>query len=181
MSVVAFDTLKFAQTLRDKAKLTSEQAEGISEAFADAVSEQIATKSDFINLATKQDLADLKKQDLAELDKKISGTKDDISSLKKDISGLQKDISGLQKDISELQKDMSGLKNDISGTKNDIFDLKKDVSGLKKDISDIHRLIAETNTRIVDSKAETLKWVIGLSMAQIAAMFALFRLLPGWH
>ena len=174
MSVVAFDTLKFAQTLRDKAKLTSEQAEGISEAFADAVSEQIATKSDFINLATKQDLADLKKQDLAELDKKISGTKDDISSLKKDISGLQKDIS-------ELQKDMSGLKNDISGTKNDIFDLKKDVSGLKKDISDIHRLIAETNTRIVDSKAETLKWVIGLSMAQIAAMFALFRLLPGWH
>jgi archaellum component FlaC len=139
MSVVAFDTLKFAQTLRDKAKLTSEQAEGISQAFADAVSEQIATKSDFINLATKQDLADLKKQDLADLDKKISGAKDDVS------------------------------------------DLKKDISGLKMDISDIHRLIADTNTKIVESKAETLKWVIGLSMAQIAAMFALFRLLPGGH
>jgi len=103
MSVVAFDTLKFAQTLRNKAKLTSEQAEGISEAFADAVSDQIATKGDLARLATKQDIAD------------------------------------------------------------------------------IMRLIADTNTRIVDSKAETLKWVIGLSMAQIAAMFALFRLLPGGH
>lgn len=35
MSVVAFDTLKFAQTLRDKAHVPSEQAEGIAEAFAD--------------------------------------------------------------------------------------------------------------------------------------------------
>jgi hypothetical protein len=118
MSVVAFDTLKFAQTLRNKAKLTSEQAEGISEAFADAVSDQIATKADLANLATKQDIADLKKQDLAEVNEKITET---------------------------------------------------------------HRLIADTNTKIVESKAETLKWVIGLSMAQIAAMFALFRLLPGGH
>lgn len=46
MSSVTFDTLKFAQTLRDKAKLTPEQAEGISQAFSDATGEQIATKSD---------------------------------------------------------------------------------------------------------------------------------------
>lgn len=45
MSVAAFDTLKFAQNLRDKAKLTPEQAEGISEAFADATSEQMVTKT----------------------------------------------------------------------------------------------------------------------------------------
>lgn len=45
MSMVAFDTLRFAQTLREKAKLTIEQAEGISEAFADATSEQMVTKS----------------------------------------------------------------------------------------------------------------------------------------
>ena len=46
MSTVVFDTLKFAQTLREKAKLTNEQAEGISQAFADATSEQIVTKAD---------------------------------------------------------------------------------------------------------------------------------------
>jgi predicted secreted protein len=45
MSMAAFDTLQFAQTLREKAKLTIEQAEGISEAFADATSDQMVTKS----------------------------------------------------------------------------------------------------------------------------------------
>jgi len=45
MSMAAFDTLRFAQTLREKAKLTIEQAEGISEAFADATSEQMVTRS----------------------------------------------------------------------------------------------------------------------------------------
>ena len=46
MSAVAFDTSKFAQTLRDKAKLSPEQAEGISEAFAAATSEEMVTKTD---------------------------------------------------------------------------------------------------------------------------------------
>jgi hypothetical protein len=43
---VAFDTLKFAQTLRDKAHVPQDQAEGIAQAFADATGQQIATKSD---------------------------------------------------------------------------------------------------------------------------------------
>ncbi len=46
MSAVTFDTFKFAQILRDKAKLTTEHAEGISEAFANATGEQLATKTD---------------------------------------------------------------------------------------------------------------------------------------
>jgi hypothetical protein len=60
MVAVAFDTLKFAQTLRDKAKLTSEQAEGISQAFADATGEQLATKADLSSLATKADISEVK-------------------------------------------------------------------------------------------------------------------------
>ena len=44
MSAVAFDTLKFAQTLRDKAKLTPEQAEGIASAFAEATDKQLVTR-----------------------------------------------------------------------------------------------------------------------------------------
>jgi hypothetical protein len=55
MSTITFDTLKFAQTLREKAKLTSEQAEGISQAFADATSDQMVTKSDL-----REELAPIK-------------------------------------------------------------------------------------------------------------------------
>ncbi len=43
---VIFDTLALAQKLRDKAKFTPEQAEGAAEAFAEAMSEQVATKAD---------------------------------------------------------------------------------------------------------------------------------------
>ena len=41
----SLSTLKFAQTLRDKAKLNPEQAENISEAFAAANSEVMVTKT----------------------------------------------------------------------------------------------------------------------------------------
>ena len=43
---VAFDTLKFARALRDKANMSAEQAEGVAEAFSGATSEQLATKAD---------------------------------------------------------------------------------------------------------------------------------------
>lgn len=46
MAVVAFDTLKFAQTLRDKANFSQADAEGVAEAFADATGDQLATKAD---------------------------------------------------------------------------------------------------------------------------------------
>jgi hypothetical protein len=45
MATVAFDTLKFAQTLRDKAKFTPEQAEGVAQAFSDASGEQLVTQA----------------------------------------------------------------------------------------------------------------------------------------
>jgi len=46
MTALAFDTLKFAQTLRDKAKFTQEQSEGLATAIADATSDQLATKAE---------------------------------------------------------------------------------------------------------------------------------------
>ncbi len=53
MSAIATDTLKFAQTLRDKAKLSPEQAEGISEAFAAATSEEMVTKT-YLDMRLKE-------------------------------------------------------------------------------------------------------------------------------
>lgn len=46
MTAVAFDTLKFARSLREKAKLSSEQAEGLADAFTELFQGDIATKSD---------------------------------------------------------------------------------------------------------------------------------------
>jgi hypothetical protein len=46
VSVVAFDTLKFARSLRDKAKLSPEQAEGFADAIAEAMQGDLATKAD---------------------------------------------------------------------------------------------------------------------------------------
>ncbi len=83
MSAVAFDTLNFAQTLRDKAKFSPEQAEGLSEAFAQASADQLATKADVADLRTdlKTDIADLRSDLRAtelRLEAKIAECKSDI-------------------------------------------------------------------------------------------------------
>ncbi|MEE7438610.1 hypothetical protein [Methylobacterium oryzae] len=46
MAAVAFDTLKFARTLREKAKLSPEQAEGLADAMAEALQGDLVTKAD---------------------------------------------------------------------------------------------------------------------------------------
>ena len=80
MSAVAFDTLKFAQTLRDKAKFSPEQAEGLAEAFSQASADQLATKSDIAEL--RSDFrADLREVELR-LEAKILST---VAECKADI------------------------------------------------------------------------------------------------
>jgi hypothetical protein len=76
VSAVAFDTLNFAQTLRDKAKFTPEQAEGLSEAFAQASADQLATKADITGL--RSDFrSDLREAELR-LEAKIEATRAEI-------------------------------------------------------------------------------------------------------
>ena len=69
MTATVFDTLKFAGTLRDKAKFSPEQAEGIADAMAEALQGDFATRSDIqavrtdikaLRLSTKADLAEAK-------------------------------------------------------------------------------------------------------------------------
>ena len=74
MSAVAFDTLKFAQNLRDKANFSPSQAEGISQAFSEAIAGQLATRDDLINLATKDDVSAVK-DELKRLEGKIEASK----------------------------------------------------------------------------------------------------------
>ncbi|MEI6559904.1 MAG: hypothetical protein WCO00_15985, partial [Rhodospirillaceae bacterium] len=51
MAAVAFDTLKLARKLRDTAQMSAEQAEGVADALAEAMSgAELATKPDIREL-----------------------------------------------------------------------------------------------------------------------------------
>lgn len=50
MAAAAFDTLKLVRALRDKAKFSAEQAEGLADAMAEAMQGDIATKTDLREL-----------------------------------------------------------------------------------------------------------------------------------
>ena len=77
MSAVAFDTLKLARKLRESAQMSQEQAEGVSDALAEAMSgAELATKSDIRELAaaTKNDIRELAaaaKNDIRELELRL--------------------------------------------------------------------------------------------------------------
>ena len=71
-----FDTLRLARSLRDKAQFTSEQAEGMADALAEAMQGDLATKTDLSSVQT--DLrAELRETELR-LEAKIEATKVDL-------------------------------------------------------------------------------------------------------
>ncbi len=76
MTALAFDTLKFAQTLRDKAKFTQEQSEGLAFAISDATSDQLATKSDIKDLRMELK-SDMREMELR-LETKIESLRGDV-------------------------------------------------------------------------------------------------------
>ena len=53
MSPVLFDTLKLTRALREKARFTQEQAEGLTDALSESFEERVATKQDIANLEAK--------------------------------------------------------------------------------------------------------------------------------
>ena len=57
VTAVAFGTLQFVRTLRDKAKMSSEQAEGLADKIDIAA---VRTDIEALRLASRADLADTK-------------------------------------------------------------------------------------------------------------------------
>ena len=115
MSNLAFDTHKFVKDLTRNG-MPDKQAEVLADHYASLLNDRLATKDD-----------------LAALRKELKG---DINSLRSELKG---DISGLR---SELKGDISGLrgelKGDISGLRKDMISLeerlKGDIIGLRKDM-----------------------------------------------
>lgn len=108
---VMFDTLKFARTLRDGGGSTAEQAEGLSDAIADAMAGEVVGRADLkaTETALHHEIVALRtelKADIAEL----------RTELKADIAELRAELKG---DIAALRTDMRGLEAKIEAARSD--------------------------------------------------------------
>jgi hypothetical protein len=122
MSAVAFDTLKFAQNLRDKANFSPAQAEGVSQAFSEAITDQLATRGDLADLATKADMAALSAATKADMAALSAATKDDIAALsaatKDDIADVRKELGAFR---IQVKDDFARLEVKIESTRSEIL------------------------------------------------------------
>ncbi|WP_375465118.1 DUF1640 domain-containing protein [uncultured Methylobacterium sp.] len=105
MTAVAFDTLKYARTLREKAKLSTEQVEGLANAMGEVLDGTIPTKSDIgavrsdieaLRLATQADTEALRLTTKADIEALRLATQADIEALrlstKADIEAAKSEI-----------------------------------------------------------------------------------------
>ena len=87
MTAVAFDTLKFARALREKAKLSLEQAEGLADAMVDVFDGNLATKGDIRDVqadiqVVRGEIETLRLQTRADIDALRLTTRADIEALR---------------------------------------------------------------------------------------------------
>ncbi|WP_419829576.1 DUF1640 domain-containing protein [Methylobacterium sp.] len=82
-TAVAFDTLRFVRTLRDKAKMSSEQAEGLADAIAEAIQNDLATKTDIA--AVRTDIEALRLSTKSEIEALQLANKADLAETKAEI------------------------------------------------------------------------------------------------
>ena len=106
MAAVLFDTLRLSRTLQDKGHFTTDQADALAEALAEAVQGDLATKADLAALQSGI------KAEIAELKTELKG---DISHLRTELKG---DVTNLR---TELKGDISQIKTSLAETKADIL------------------------------------------------------------
>ena len=87
MTAVAFDTLKFARALREKAKLSPEQAEGLADAMVEVLDGNLATRGDIRDVqadiqSVRSDIEALKIQTRADIEALRLTTQADIEALR---------------------------------------------------------------------------------------------------
>ncbi|MET7248377.1 coiled-coil domain-containing protein [Methylobacterium sp. EM32] len=170
MTAIAFDTLKFARTLRDRAKMPPEQAEGLADALVEAIQGDIPTK------------ADLKSVE-ASIDALKVGTKSDIEGVKASVEALR---ANTRADFDTVKASVEALR---ANTRADFDTVKASIDALrvsaKADVDAVRASSRESEmrleARIEAAKTETIKWVVGLIgfqiLAVIGSVIALARIL----
>ncbi len=109
MASVAFDTLKFARTSRDKAQLSPEQAEGFAVAVSEAVQGDLATKTDLQTLDTglRHEMQTLRTE-----------LKNDMQALRTEVKN---DMQALRTELkSELRESESRLETRLERQRSEI-------------------------------------------------------------
>ncbi|MCX4197013.1 CCDC90 family protein [Methylobacterium organophilum] len=167
MTAVAFDTLKFARALREKAKLSPEQAEGVADALVDVFDGNLATKADIYELRAdvqrvRGDIEALKIQSCADTEALRLATQGDIESLRvtteADSDNLRlSTTAGLEGLRMEIKAGLDGLR----------LETKADIEAVKG--------------AIASAKVETVRWLVGAigfqTLAVLGAVIALTRTL----
>ncbi len=128
MATALFDTLKFAQRLKE-AGVASARAE----AEAEALSEIFAVN--FQELPTKQDLQAVK----GELQHEIKEVHTEIKDVRTEIKGvrdeMRTEIKGLR---NEMHTEIKGVRAEIQEVRVEIKDVKVEIKDLKKDTLGYH-------------------------------------------
>jgi len=125
MTAVAFDTLRFVRTLREKAKMSSEQAEGLADAVAEAIQNDLATKTDIA--LVRADIEALRLSTKADNEALRLSTKADITAVRTDVEALRlstrTDIEALRLSTkADLREAELRLEARIEGTKVEIIE-----------------------------------------------------------
>lgn len=148
MSAIAFDTLRFSKRLRSGG-YTEEQADTLAEAYAEAVSDGVASKADLQLAAEKanselQRVAEKANSELQRVAEKLS-------------SEIQRVAENASADIQRVATDLEGA-----------------VTTLRGEIRDCAK---ELRIEIRDTKISLIKWFVPMLLGQTAMMAALVKLL----
>ena len=150
---VAFDTLRAATKLRDEGGFTEDQARVLVVTFADALVENLPTRQDLAALATKADVAALRKDhatlrgDLERTEATLRGElKETESSLRNE---LRETESSLRGEIVELRGDLEktdlALRGEITELRGD---LEKTDSALRGEFTKLRGEISKVQERL---------------------------------
>ncbi|TXM76453.1 DUF1640 domain-containing protein [Methylobacterium sp. WL103] len=124
MNAVAFDTLQFARSLREKAHLTPEQAEGMPDAMSEVFASGIPTKGDIVDV--RHDIEALRIVTKADIEALRAATKIDIEAFrvetKADFVVIRHDIDALRTSTkSDIEALRLSTRADIATAKSDII------------------------------------------------------------
>jgi chromosome segregation ATPase len=109
---VAFDTLKLARALRTGAQMSAEQAEGVSQALAEAMSgAELATKGDLRELAAEF-RADLLESE-HRLEARMGAVDVKVGALETRVAALDTRVGALGTEIGTLGAEIGGLDSKI--------------------------------------------------------------------
>jgi hypothetical protein len=171
MTAVAFDTLRFVRTLREKAKMSPEQAEGLADAVAEAIQNDLATKADIAMVRT--DIEALRLSTKTDLDALRLSTKTDLDALR---LSTKTDLEALR---LSTKTDLEALR---LSTKGDLEALRLSTKGDIAETADLREVELRLEARIEATKTEIIKWMVGsIGFQALVIVGAIVALTRGLH